>query len=454
MRVQTQSQSQGDNTLYYPINKIKKDESKQGYKSFFSQVREYVHNKKTKKKDLSKELLKQRIRHEWEKISPEVPSYPDSNASTWGDDDQDEYSELKSKLNDPTLTPEARKSIQYDYELEKPGMCMNKSATMLGKETGSIYYIPVQCRKPWCPDCGGWGGHIHMNRVEGVTKRVNLSIYQLQQLILTIPESDRKIFMSKEMLNKLFQESKNLTAYFFGQAVYDAKGHIKKYKLNVPAAAYLHLFGDPIKDQKGKYIRDPEGKVQHDGKFHPHINIQIYREGHGVLRLTKERLDAIKEYWEKCLVRLGCKSPTVNLRYSFITKNAKKYTAIKYMAKSFGRLEFDATCQEVKDLLVLGLKSFKFIRFWGDMANSVYADRMNMREEKEKAEDQVNEEMEMLGVGEVDLTNPNIERIARNLYRLKGSELLNIGGKKDEWKKEQENKAARMRKAVHEVKYH
>ena len=453
IETQSQSLSQGDNTLYYPLKKINNDDSRQGYKSFFRDVQEIVYKKKTEKKDVAKVLLKERIRGVWGS-GLEIPSYPDTNASTWGDDAQDENSELKSRLNDPTLTPEARKSLLYDYELSKPGMCMSKSATLLGKETGSLYYVPAQCRKGWCEDCGGWNGHIHLNRTEGVVKRVNLRTYQLQQLVLTVAESDREIFLSSKMLNRLIQESKNLAQRFWGEPIYDKNGHIKKYKLSIPTVGYLHMFGDPLKDEKGHYIKDENGKLIHDGKFHPHVNLHFFRKGHHVLSLEKETLAAIKAYWQSCLKRLGCKNPHVNLYYNFKTKKGEKYKAIKYMAKSYGPLEFNATGQEVKDLLVLGMKSFKHIRFWGDMANSVYHDRMSLREEKEKAEKEVNEEMEFLGVGEVDLSNPNIERISRNLYRLKGSEFMGLKEKKNEWEKMQKIKEDKIRKAVNEAEFH
>lgn len=303
--------------------------------------------------DLNPKLaLKQGIQLRKEIAEAELPPYLEYNAQERGD-------------------------FEFRYAENVSKLCGQSAIWFEGADSGQEYLKSVNCRKQWCPVCGGKGGHIHDSRMHSILSRINPDSYNARQFVFTIPEKLRPIFKSRERMNDLFKMTKSLMEKFFGAAVLDKFGHIKKYKLEKPALAYLHAFGD----------KSP-------GVFMPHINIHILEPKNEILQLSEEILEAIKKAWLKKLRKYCADLEVVDVQYSFITKKGKFLHRLKYMCRPWGKDDYDAISDEsLKRLLVLDLNGFQYFRYWGQLSNRTYKDEMVLPEVQESCEKKIEEKL-------------------------------------------------------------
>jgi len=174
----------------------------------------------------------------------------------------------------------------------------------------------------------------------------------------------------------------------------------------------MHLYGDQLGDVK----------------FHPHVNVHIVEEKNVVLKLSLEGLENIKSTWLRALRGLGCKGiKTVDVHYKFRIKMRQKIHAVKYMSRP--TWDFDHirnSDMETNLFLLLELKGFQYIRFWGALANCRYEDTgMMLKEEKLKIEKLIGGKLRKVGIekgvnyellkkiGELEEISPGFYRVKR-----------------------------------------
>lgn len=288
----------------------------------------------------------------------------------------------RSELEDQNVNPEqekaeeleAKRLFQIDQELYKLNLCGNAAVIHEGQTTHKNYYHKMRCKKHFCPICGGKKGVIHKTRIQAVNKRVDLTKYNLRQFVFTVPEECREVFRSRAGLNRLLSAGKRLVQKAFGK--------------DSAAIGYIHLFGDPRPEDPG-----------HELKFNPHVNIHIVENGQKALKLDPLFLDRIKKAWLRSLVHMGCSGiDSVDVHYSFRIKERHKRHSLKYMSRPTWGSEHiqDAALQY---LLVVELKGFQYIRFWGALANSNYKETefQTTAEEKVEFESVVGEKLRKIG---------------------------------------------------------
>lgn len=314
--------------------------------------------KKKVKQSIQKLLLRERISGKSLADHEESP-YLDNNALTRGE------------MSDDDL---------YKYRVSMVGQCQKSAVWFLGQSTGLNYIRKIDCRKAYCPDCGGAGGKIHKNRMHSVFNRVDVEKYNLRQFVFTIPEEIREKLKSRENLNKLIGYTKQTIEKYFGNPVLDKKGHVKKYQLNKGVIMYLHIFGD------------------NDDNFKPHVNIHILEDKNQKLVIEESTLNSIKKYWHKKLKNFDETLVNVDVHYSFRNTKPKKLHAIKYMTKSWGVKQFENQTEEMKKFLVNDLSGFQYLRYWGSLSNCNYKDEYNIKEEKITCESKCGEKLLVLGI--------------------------------------------------------
>lgn len=314
--------------------------------------------KAKKAKSIEKILLQERIAGVW---GGGGSPYLEHNAQTEGD--YDYKRDLQYKIN---IVNQCRQSVVW----------------MRGESTGLHYVKQLDCRKQWCPDCGGPGGRIHKARLHSILKRLDLEKYNIRQFVLTIPESLRDKLQNRENLNYIIKASKRLVEHFFGIPILDKYGYVKKYQLDHGVIQYLHLFGD-----------------REQGIYKPHVNIHIFENRLTRLKLTEEQLDRIKKYWLKKLKYLNDKIETVDIHYKFRITKRHKLHALKYMSRPWSKEDFDACDIELKKFLVEELSGFQYLRFWGSLANCNYKDDLEIKDQVNEATKKAGENMIVLGVG-------------------------------------------------------
>lgn len=317
-----------------------------------------------------------------------VPPYLEHNAGTWGD--------LESQKND------------LSYALNLSAQCKKSVVWFVGENTGNHYIKQIECRKHWCPDCGGKGGHIHKNRIHSILNRMNIDEYNIRQFVLTIPESLRQDMKSRANLDRLEKYAKDLTEKFFGEPQFDRLGHVKKYKLKKGAISYLHLFGD-----------------NELGVLKPHINLHVLESKDTKMILSDSILESIKKFWLKKLKNFDESLTAADVHYKFRIKIAHKLHAIKYMSRPWGLENMNSVDDETKRFLVFDMAGFKYVRFWGALANCNYKDEMTLPAEKEKCEKIINEELKAIFISSFDMESwkKRLIKIDDGFYRvLKGGE--------------------------------
>lgn len=267
----------------------------------------------------------------------------------------------------------------YEYKLAVSGQCQKSVVWFLGESSGLHYVKKIDCRKHWCPVCGGKDGNIHKNRIHSVLKRVDVDQFNIRQFVLTVPESLRDKLKDRESINKLILYSKQLTEKFFGVPVFDKRGHVKKYHLEKGCISYLHLFGD-----------------EQSGVYKPHVNVHILEDKKTKLILSESILNSIRKYWLKKLRQFDESLSVVDVHYKFRINKGHKLHAIKYMTKAWGVDDFNQCDDELKKFLVMEMSGFQYLRFWGALANCNYKDEFNCNEEKADCESKVGEKLTAL----------------------------------------------------------
>jgi hypothetical protein len=290
----------------------------------------------------------------------------------------------------PYLEYNARTEGDFDlnYSLNVVSQCQKSVVWFEGESTGLHYVKKIDCRKHWCPICGGAGGTIHKNRLHSILHRFDVDEYNLRQLVLTVPENMRETFKDRENLNKLMAAGKQLIEKFFGVPVFDKKGHVKKYRLEKGAISYLHIFGD-----------------QEIGVYKPHLNIHIVENRSEKLKLSESIINSMRKYWLKKLKQFDENIEVVDLFYSFRLQKAHKLHALKYMSRAWGPKDIENQSDELKTFLVRDLSGFQYLRFWGALANCNYRDEFNVQDEVENCETKCGEKLKSLMVAPFDETS-------------------------------------------------
>jgi hypothetical protein len=257
------------------------------------------------------------------------------------------------------------------------------------------YMNPIDCRKAWCPKCGGKGGKVHKARKKAIRDRIDIDRLNLRYLVLTVPERFRHLFMSRKGLNGLTRAARRLTGMAFGE--------------KTGAAYSWHLYGD----------KDP-------WKFNPHLNVVVPEEKSVKLKLSRADLDDIKTTWKRSLIGLGCVGiDAVDVFYEFRIKAAHKGHLIKYVARPTWDAETLNHVDEAEQwFLVLGLKGFRYVNFWGTLSNRLYRESMGqtIREAKQTAEELIGKKLHFRGVFPVNvelmLSNGHIVQVYDGLYKI------------------------------------
>jgi hypothetical protein len=298
-------------------------------------------------------------------------SYLEYNAQTLGDFEGKKYnSEIRDLKYAENVINQCGKSVVW-FE---------------GERTGGRYVKKLDCRKQWCPDCGGRNGKIHKKRLHSIQSRVNLEKYSIRQFVLTVPADLRELVKSREKLTWLTGEAKRIIAKFFGIPQFDKHGHVKRYNLEKGAIEYLHIFGD-----------------EEAGVFKPHFNVHIFEEIGVKLKLDESVLNSIKSAWLKVLRVLKADLSAVDVHYSFSTGVKKNMHRVKYMSRPWSVEDYAAIVDDsLKELLLLDLSGFQYMRFWGAMANCRYRDEMELSEVVESCGNKAGERLIPLFVAPFD----------------------------------------------------
>jgi hypothetical protein len=233
---------------------------------------------------------------------------------------------------------------------------------------------------------------------------VDVEKYNIQQLVLTVPAHLRHFFMNRENLEYLEKSAKHLTEKFFGVPVFDKKGHVRKYKLEVGVISNTHLFGEE------------------KGIFKPHINIQVFPDKNKKLKIDRSKLESINKYWLKKLKIFDVNLEVVDVHFSFRDTPAKVMHAIKYMCRPWSSDDYVSIEDEnLKRFLVLDLSGFRYIRFWGLLADRSYRDEMDISDIKKDCESKAGEKLIMLFVAPFDLKSwaPRLEEVDIGFYRVR-----------------------------------
>jgi len=360
---------------------------------FLNDLIERNQSARRKPKNISKILLRERITgrsiFDSSESLPDAFPYLEYNAQTLGD--------MQGADN--------VKDFRYTENLAS--QCGKSAVWLHGERSGNMYLKKIHCKKQWCPECGGKGGRIHKSRMHSILSRVDVSKYHIGQWVLTVPELTRGFFQSSENLAKLEKGAKEFAEKFYGEPEFDKLGHIKRYKLKKGVISYLHTFGD-----------------EEPGVYKPHINLHIFEEKRTKMKLEKSVLDTMRAYWLKKIKAItGNQDLTeVDVHYSFRMSARKKMHAIKYMSRPWSAADYAAIEDEdLKRLLVVEMKGFLYLRFWGSLANCKYKDEMSLPEIKKEVESVVGEPLKMLFVAPFDEKKwaLKIDLIADDLYRVK-----------------------------------
>lgn len=264
---------------------------------------------------------------------------------------------------------------EINREFDRLRFCGRSASISEGEITGDRYYHKLKCKKHFCPVCGGKKGLIHQSRKAAIMKRIDLGNYDIEQLILTVPKEHRSKFMSRKGVKQLTDATNRLVKRFYDLS-------------ELGAIAYVHLFGDPSKE-------NPDNDLE----FNPHVNVHIITEKGKAHKITVESLEKIRESWKRALRGLGCEGLTkVDVHYSFRIRPEHKGHAVKYMSRPTWGMK-QARCEELQPFLLLEMKGFQYLRFWGALSNRNYheAELMTTKEEMESVEKIVGEPLHHVG---------------------------------------------------------
>jgi hypothetical protein len=244
---------------------------------------------------------------------------------------------------------------------------------------------------------------------------VDLEKYDLRQFVFTVPAEMREKFLSREALSWGISQAKKITAKFFGVPVLDRHGHINGYKLEKGVIEYLHVFGD-----------------DEPGVFKPHFNIHILEEKGQRLKIESGVLDEIRGAWLKVLKSKCHELAVVDVHYSFTTRGKMNGHRVKYMCRPWSADDYAGVQDDrLKNLLLVEMIGFQYLRFWGAMANCKYRDEMQLSEVKQDLEKKVQEKLIPLFYSPLDFEawGDRLEEIDDGFYRIKKGGELPPGGK-------------------------
>ncbi len=359
------------------------------YNNFFNEIESLQHKIKNKKKDIAKQLLRERITGKWGSGSGDGFTYLEYNAQTWGDFDK------SNKIKD----------LKYSENIVN--QCQKSVVWFKGQDTENHYVKKIDCRKPWCPVCGGKGGKIHNARLHAIMSRVNVEKYNLRQIVLTVPEEIREKLKDRENLSLFEKYGNEVIARHFGEPVFDSKGHVKRYKITKGTISYLHLFGEEA------------------GVFKPHLNFHIFEGKNETLKLSKEKMKLLKQDWLSKLKKFNYKIDKVDVHYSYRDSVRKVMHSIKYMSRPWSSEDYHAIDDErLKKLLVVDLCGFQYVRFLGSMSNCKFRDEMELSEIKDDVQSKVREKLIPLFVGPFNFASweSRLEEIDDGFYRVLSKE--------------------------------
>ena len=341
-----------------------------------------------KSKDLAKILLKERISgRSIADSAPESSYYLEYNARTMGVFVSDEY----------------KRDFRYQENLIN--VCCKSGIWLQGQVSENFYIKKIDCRKSWCPVCGGKGGKIHNSRLHAILTRADFNKYNLRQLVFTVPEGLRDFLSDRENLSKAIKSLKSVIEKFFGVPQFDKKGWIKHYDLKKGVVFYFHAFGDEA-----------------PGVYKPHFNIQVFENKSVKLKLGAAELELIKKLWLKELKKFDKNIDVVDVHYSFRNNVKKNVHSIKYMCKPWSAVDYAAIDDlDLKKFLVSEMSGFQYVRFWGSMANCKYRDEMTVPAQVEEVENKAGEKLVPLFIAPFDYNSwaEKLEQIDDGFYRVK-----------------------------------
>jgi hypothetical protein len=229
--------------------------------------------------------------------------------------------------------------------LGKSACCGDTLVKLWNLEFEEYGYLPIDCKKWWCPVCGGKKGKIHNTRIVKILERVNFEKNFLRQFVFTLPESVRFLFKTRKGLNSLIKLCVKI---------------VKKYFPRKKLIMYLHINGD----------RDP-------GKFHPHVNVHVVEGVEGVSRrISMDTLENIKSGYLKA-VRAFLKDYTlekIDVYYSYRVGKINMSHSIRYMLRPYAAAIVESKDEVFKELAVMALQNFPSIRYYGFRKGVDYID--------------------------------------------------------------------------------
>lgn len=258
-----------------------------------------------------------------------------------------------------SVTEEETKEKQINAEISRSHSCGSSAVVMVGNKTSRIGYHALKCRKPWCKTCGGKSGEIHKRRKQALYEKIDMEKENLRQTIFTVPKEDRYIFFSREKLNGLIRSAERIAKDFFPE----------RKQIAIP-----HIFGDPHPD-------NPDNDLE----YNPHVNILTIENKSEILKLSEGGLEAIRRSWRRALIGHGCTHvDVVDVHYSFRIKEGHKGHSIKYMTRpTWGERQLVNSDQKMRKFLVLDMKGFSYIRYFGELAKCKYHEESEMTESEE-----------------------------------------------------------------------
>lgn len=381
---------QTSSNSFYPLNH-KNLYNSPTYKTLDADILAHQEARRFNHYDITKFFLRERIANSIsQSLASPGSSYLEYNARTRGDLEND------------------NKVLELRYQENLKNVCGKSVVWFAGEKTNSFYQKQIDCRKHWCPVCGGKGGKIHNSRLHAILNRADFNKYNLRQFVFTVPASMRDLLSDRGNLSKVIKSLKNVVEHFFGVPQFDKLGHVKKYKLEKGVVLYFHAFGDET-----------------PGVYKPHFNIHVFENKNIKLKLEVAELELIKKCWLKELRKLDKYIDVVDVHYSFRNNVKKNVHSIKYMAKPYGVGDWEMIeDQKLKHFLAVEMKGFQYLRFWGSMANCKYEDEMELPEIIKEAESQVGEKLIPLFIAPYDAAAwaDKVEDLGNGLFRVKAKD--------------------------------
>ena len=372
---------------FYPLNH-KNPYNSPTYKTLDADILAHQEARRFNHHDITKFFLRERIANSIpQPMETPGSSYLEYNARTMGD--------LENN----------KKVLELRYQENLKNVCGKSVVWFAGEKTNSFYQKQIDCRKHWCPVCGGKGGKIHNSRLHAILNRADFNKYNLRQFVFTVPEGLRDLLSDRENLSKAIKSLKSVIEKFFGVPQFDKKGWIKHYDLKKGVVFYFHAFGDEA-----------------PGVYKPHFNIQVFENKSVKLKLGAAELELIKKLWLKELKKFDKNIDVVDVHYSFRNNVKKNVHSIKYMCKPWSAVDYAAIDDlDLKKFLVSEMSGFQYVRFWGSIANCKYRDEMTVPAQVEEVENKAGEKLVPLFIAPFDYNSwaEKLEQIDDGFYRVK-----------------------------------